>query len=142
VAFNVVPDLLRGIALRRRRWDLFQIPPRIGPAHRRDRRPPMHLTAVPEEEDRTTQRPPQRSEDLGHGDGLNVVRLPAEVEAQVLTRGGYREGGQSGEAILLVVVGHERCVPLGRPGPATRGDAQQATLIAAGEMGAKSSGLF
>ncbi len=82
----------------------------------------MHLTAVPEEEDRTTQRPPQRSEDLGHGDGLNVVRLPAEVEAQVLTRGGYREGGQSGEAILLVVVGHERCVPLGRPGPATRGE--------------------
>jgi hypothetical protein len=122
VAFEVVPDLLRRIELRRIRWELFQMQPGIGLAHCLDRRSAMNAAAVPEEDDMAAQVPQQHSEELGHVDGLKVVRLEAEVEAQVLALRGHGEGGQRRDPVMLVAIGDDGGLSCGSPRPAARGD--------------------
>jgi hypothetical protein len=142
VAFEVVPHLLDGIQFRRIRGELFHVQPGMGLAHRLDGRAPMNRAAIPEQDDGSPEMPQKRPQERGHIEGLEVVRLKADVQAQVLAFGRDRQGRQRRNPIVLVIVGEDRCVPHGRPGPATGRDEQKAALIQESEMGPKSSGFF
>src|SRR6266545_1317155 len=78
VAFEVVPDLLRGIELGGIRRELLQRPPGVALTHGLDRRPTMNRTTVPEAHDMAPQMSQERAEEVGHVGGREVARLPAE----------------------------------------------------------------
>src|SRR6266511_3298089 len=142
VAFEVVPDLLGRIKLRSIGWELLQMHPGIPRAHHVDDGSLVNDATVPEEHDLSSQMPQQRPEELGHVNGLEAVRLPAEIQPYGPTCRGHREGSQGRDAVMLVVVAHARRLSLRRPGAPARGDEQQAALIQEGEMGPKSLGFF
>ncbi len=101
----------------------------MGLAHRRDGWPPMNRAAVPEQDDVTPKRLQERAEELGHREGLAVVRLEAEGQAQMLALRRDGESRQGRDPVMLVVGGDDGRMPLGRPGAAAGRDAQQAALI-------------
>lgn len=121
MTFEIVPDLLGRIELRRRRRQLFDLPPGVGLAPRREGRTPMHRAALPRQDDLSPQMPPERSKTASDREGLEGARLEAEGQAQVLALWGYRESRQRREAVMVVVVWDDRHVPLGGPGPAAGG---------------------
>ncbi len=88
------------------------------------------------------QMPQERPGELGHINGLEVVRRRAEIQPHVLTCRGHREGSQGREAVMRVVVAPDLRLSLRRPGALARGDEQKAALIQEGEMGPKSLGFF
>ncbi len=79
-----MPDLLGRLELGRIRRELFDLQPGVGLAHRLDGRTPVNRAAVPEEEEMSPQMPPERSKQASDIEGLEVARLEAEVQAQVL----------------------------------------------------------
>jgi hypothetical protein len=141
-AFEVVPDLRCRIELRCIRWELFQVPPGVGLAHRLDGWPPVNRAPVPEPDKGSSKLPQERAQEGGDVQGLEVARLEAEVSTQVLALGRNSECRQCREASMFVVVGDDGGMPHGRPGAATGGDEQEAALIQNGEMGPKSLGVF
>ena len=142
VAFEVIPDLRCGIECRRIGWKRFQVQPGIGLAHRREGRPAMHAATVSQEHHVSQQMPQEQAQDVRHVHGLEVVRLPAEVQSHMLVFPRDGEGRQAGEAVMFVVVAGDGRVPRRRSGPATRWEEQKAALIREGEMGTTSSGFF
>src|SRR6266487_6944330 len=92
--FEVVPDLLGRIKLRRICWDLLQMQPRLRLAHHVAGGSLVNAATVPEEHDMAAQMPQQRPQELGHVDGLAVMRLPAEIQPHVLPFRGHREGSE------------------------------------------------
>jgi len=123
VAFEVVPDVLGGVECRRRRWELFQMQPGIGPAYGLNRRSAMNAAAVPEEGDGPAEVSQPRSAALCHVDGLKVLRWEAEVEAQGLALRGHGEGGQRREPLMLGARGADGALSGGSPRPAAGGEA-------------------
>lgn len=103
-AFEVVPDLLRRIELRRIRRELFQVQPRVGLAHRLDRWPPVNRAPVPEQDDGAAQMPQECAQKGGDLNSLEVARLEADVQAQMLALGRHGERRQGRDAVRLVVV--------------------------------------
>lgn len=103
-AFEVVPDLLRRIELRRIRWELFQVQPGVSLAHRLDGWPPVNRATVPEHDDGSSKMPQERAQEGGDVKGLEVARLEAHVQAQVLALGRNGERRQCRDAVMLVVV--------------------------------------
>jgi hypothetical protein len=84
----------------------------------------------------------ERAEDVGHMEGVKVVRLETEGQAQMLARRRDGESRQGRDPVMRVVVRDDGRMPLGRPGAAAGRDAQKAALIQEGEVGPKSSGFF
>jgi hypothetical protein len=96
--------------------------PWIGPLDRRDRRPLMTRSSLPQADDVTAQLAQQRAQALGHVLGLEVLRLEAAVHAQGLALGRDGEGGPRREPRRLVVRADEGRLSLGRPCAAARGN--------------------
>jgi hypothetical protein len=142
VAFEVVPDLLRRIEFWGIRRELFQMQPGMGLAHRLDRGPAMNRTTIPEEHDMAAPMTQERAEEVGHIDRLEVARLPAQVQAQVLALRGDGEGGPRRDAVMLIVVGDDRRVSGRSPGAPAGGYEQKAALIQDGQMGAQPLAVF
>jgi hypothetical protein len=129
MAFEVVPDLLNGVEFRGIGWKRFQVQPRMSLAHRLNGQPPVNRAAVPQHDDVATEMPQQRAQEISDVDRLKVPRLPAEVQAQLLALRGHGQGGEGREPVMFVAIGDDGRVPLGGPGPATRGDQPKAALI-------------
>ena len=70
------------------------MPPGVGLAHRRDGRTPVTRAAVPQEEEMSPQRPPERAKKASAIAGLEVARLAAEGQAHVLALGRHGERRQ------------------------------------------------
>jgi len=84
----------------------------------------------------------QRLQEVSDIKGLEVTRLEADVDPQVLALGRYREGGQRRDTVMSITVRDNGRVPLGSPRPAVRGDEQKATLIQEGYVGPQAAGFF
>ena len=114
----------------------------MGLTHGVNRRSPVNRAAVPQQYDRAPDVAQERSQEARHIDGLEVVRLEANIQTQVLALRGDREGGQRRESIMLIVVADDRRVPLRRPGAAARWHEQKAAFIQEGEVSAQAAGFF
>jgi acyl carrier protein len=128
-ACEVVLDLLCGVELRGLGRELFHMQPGISLAHRINRSAIVNGATVPEQHDRSPQMSQERPQEVSHVHGLEVTPLPAEVQPQVLPLRGHGERGHSGEPLVSIVVGDDRCLALGCPGTSARGPEQKAALI-------------
>lgn len=97
----------------------------------------MNRAAVPEQDDVTPKMRPECAEELGHLEGLAVVRLEGEVQAQMLALRRDGESRQGRDSVMLVVVGDDGRMPRGCPGTAAGREEEKATRIQEGEAGAK-----
>jgi hypothetical protein len=79
MAFEVIPELLGGIEFRGIGGELLQMQPGMGLLHGLDRRSTVNAAAIPEEDDMVPQMPQERTQEIGHGESLKVVRLPTDV---------------------------------------------------------------
>jgi hypothetical protein len=112
VAFEVVPDLLGRINLRSIGWELLQMQPGIRLAHHVNGGSLVNAATVLEEHNMSSQMPQQGPEELGHINGLEVVRLPAARQPHVVTFRGHRECSQGRDTVMLVVIAHDRRLAL------------------------------
>jgi hypothetical protein len=114
----------------------------MGLAYSRDGRPPVHRAAVPAQEERTPEMAQARAQALRDVDSLEGLRLPVEVQAQLLPRRRHGEGGQGREAVMFVAVRDAWRLSGGSPGAAPGGDAPKAALIQEDQMGAQALDVF
>ena len=140
--FPIVPELLGWVEFRGIRRELFEMQPRVSPAHRLDGTPPVNTGAIPEEDDLAPQLAQQRPEEVRHVNRFEITSLQAEIQTPVLPLRGHGERGQGGEAVMPIIIGNDRGLPHRRPGAAAGGYEQKAALIQEGQVGVEPAGFF
>ena len=65
MAFEVIPDLLNRVELRRIGWALLPMQPGVGLLHGLDRRSPVNGAAVPQEDEVAAEMPQERPQEVG-----------------------------------------------------------------------------
>ena len=98
--------------------------------------------AVPEQHrwpPQMTKQVPQESDDLHAGD---VLAVETEVKPKALASGGYREGGDCGNAIPPIAVPEYGGLPDRCPGLADVRDEEKSAFVEECEVGTKSFGFF
>jgi hypothetical protein len=134
MALDVVPDWFPGDGCRGVGGARFDGPPGVSLLDACQGWPPVDRTPSPQEAARASQMAQPYSQEVGHVDGLEDVRLATEVEAPGLALRRHGEGRPRREAVVWGAVGEARRLSRGCPGPAADRHEPKAAFIQAGHV--------
>src|SRR2546422_332233 len=120
MSIEVVPDLLDGIEFGRVGGEVLEVKPGEGVAHRIDGTSLVDLSAIPEQDDVSTQVGEQQAQEPGDVHSLEIVLPKLKVETQARTPGYNREDRDGRDPVVLVVVANDRGASSRVPSPTAR----------------------
>jgi len=107
-----------------------------------DDRTLVDFAVVPHDDHATAEMPEELAEERADRRSLEVVVVQLEVEAEALTPGAHRKGGDGRDPVVPLPAAQEGGLTPGRLGAAHAGDEQKAGLVYEDEGGPQPCGVF
>ena len=142
VAFVVAPDEFDRVEFGRVTWEPLGVEARMILTELGKQRPLVNAPLVPQQNDRAVEMMQQLVNEVGDVAGVKVLFLEANIQAHSFPTCGNRQGGQSGNAIVLVAVADDRHMASRPPCPAAGRNEQESALIEEDQVGTKFLVLF
>ena len=140
--FRQLPDAFVGVELGCVAREVVQVKARKTITESPDRLPLVDRSAVPDQEDRTSQMAEEVTQELAHLGMLDVLRMETEVESKVTTARTDRDPGNDGDPVSPLPMANHRCASTWRPGLVDTRSHEETRLVDKDEVGTQPRGFF
>lgn len=140
--FRQLPDAFVGVEFGCVAREVVQVKARKATAQGADRFSLVDRSAVPDQEDRTSQMTEEVPQERAHLGMLNVLQMETEVESKVTTAWTDRDPGDDGDPVSPLPMANHRRASTWRPGLVDTRSHEETRLVGEDEVGTQPRGFF